>query len=90
MASSKALDLLSFDNIVFSHYAFYTSAVLLKVLGLGLLTSMRRMQKKVCWMLFMSKTVVLKAYKAHLVAHCITLHFTGVCNARRCKSFHRR
>jgi hypothetical protein len=35
MASSKALDLLSFDNIVFSHYAFYTSAVLLKVLGLG-------------------------------------------------------
>jgi hypothetical protein len=48
MASSKALDLLSFDNIVFSHYAFYTSAVLLKVLGLGLLTSMRRMQKKVC------------------------------------------
>lgn len=44
---ARILDLLSFDNVIFSYYAFYTTVVLLKVLGLGLLTSLRRMQKLV-------------------------------------------
>lgn len=42
-----ATNTLSFDNEVFSHFAFYTGVVLLKLLFLGFYTSLVRMKTNV-------------------------------------------
>lgn len=44
---ARSLDLLSYDNVVFTNFVFYATLVLLKMLAMSALTIVQRLKKNV-------------------------------------------
>lgn len=63
---ARSLDLLSYDNVVFTNFAFYATLVLLKMFAMSALTIVQRLKKNVSILVLMTTNTKSKCNIIHI------------------------